>query len=100
MLVKVPQEWLAAYPSSKGLGTWTRDLVARVDQLWRWAEAGVLPVVWLSGLAFPRTYLTAVLQVHHWVALPTGIKHARCSCVFIRIMLIVDFLLVLVPSPG
>eukprot|EP00884_Botryococcus_braunii_P014223 jgi/Botrbrau1/22801/Bobra.0132s0126.1 len=59
---KVPQAWLAAYPSNKGLGTWNRDLVARVDQLWRWVDPGVPPVVWLSGLAFPRTFLTAVLQ--------------------------------------
>ena len=47
----------------KPLGSWTRDLVARVDQFEKWATTAHPPMVfWLSGFTFPTGFLTAVLQ--------------------------------------
>lgn len=52
-----------AYPSLKPLGSWTRDLGQRVEQLARWAETAHPPVLfWLGGFTFPTGFLTAVLQ--------------------------------------
>ncbi|KAG2468256.1 DYH2 protein, partial [Polypterus senegalus] len=52
-----------AYPSLKPLGSWTRDLVHRVEQFSKWAETTHPPVLfWLSGFTFPTGFLTAVLQ--------------------------------------
>ncbi|MGH0188508.1 UNVERIFIED_CONTAM: hypothetical protein FKN15_030141 [Acipenser sinensis] len=52
-----------AYPSLKPLGSWTRDLVQRVEQFAKWAETAHPPVLfWLSGFTFPTGFLTAVLQ--------------------------------------
>ena len=51
------------YPSLKPLASWTRDLVARVDQFEKWATSAHAPMVfWLSGFTFPTGFLTAVLQ--------------------------------------
>jgi dynein heavy chain, axonemal len=59
---KVPPKWLTTYPSIKPLGSWTRDLLQRIDQLARWAE-GTYPICyWLSGFTYPTGFLTAVLQ--------------------------------------
>ena len=47
----------------KPLAAWTRDLVARVDQLEKWATTAHPPMVyWMSGFTFPTGFLTAVLQ--------------------------------------
>ena len=47
----------------KPLPSWTRDLVARVDQLEKWATTAHPPMVfWMSGFTFPTGFLTAVLQ--------------------------------------
>lgn len=35
---RVPELWMSAYPSMKPLGPWVRDLVARIDQLRKWAD--------------------------------------------------------------
>ena len=52
-----------AYPSHKPLGSWTRDLVARVEQFAKWAETGHQPIIfWVAGFTFPSGFLTAVLQ--------------------------------------
>jgi dynein heavy chain, axonemal len=59
---KVPPLWLKAYPSLKPLGAWTRDLLARIDQLARWVEGTYPTVYWLSGFTYPTGFLTAVLQ--------------------------------------
>ena len=37
---KVPAIYLKSYPSLKPLGSWTRDLLARLDQLNKWIKAG------------------------------------------------------------
>jgi len=60
---KVPAMWSKAYPSHKPLGSWTRDLVQRVDQFFKWAHTGTMPLIfYLSYFTFPTGFLTAVLQ--------------------------------------
>lgn len=60
---KVPSAWLKTYPSLKALGPWTRDLLARIEQLARWVEGTYPRLYWLGGFTFPTGFLTAVLQV-------------------------------------
>ena len=62
MLVQIPAAWLKAYPSLKPLGAWIRDLMARLDQLSKWATGDYPVVYWLSGFTYPTGFLTAVLQ--------------------------------------
>lgn len=60
---RVPSTWQKMYPSMKPLAAWTRDLVQRVDQLFKWAETAYPPnIFWMSGFTFPTGFLTAVLQ--------------------------------------
>ncbi|MEW5313998.1 MAG: hypothetical protein WDW38_005527 [Sanguina aurantia] len=59
---KVPAAWLKTYPSLKPLGPWTRDLLARVEQLSTWAADTYPRLYWLSGFTYPTAFLTAVLQ--------------------------------------
>ncbi|XP_049764343.1 dynein axonemal heavy chain 2 [Schistocerca cancellata] len=60
---RVPTEWLKAYPSLKLLGSWSRDLVLRVEHFAQWAETTHPPVLfWLAAYTFPTGFLTAVLQ--------------------------------------
>ncbi|XP_076454460.1 dynein axonemal heavy chain 2-like [Babylonia areolata] len=61
----VPPTWQKAYNSMKPLGSWTRDLVQRMDQLSKWAETSHPPTIfWMSGFTFPTGFLTAVLQTY------------------------------------
>jgi dynein heavy chain len=60
---KVPSAWLKTYPSLKALGPWTRDLLARIEQLARWVEGTYPRLYWLGGFTYPTGFLTAVLQV-------------------------------------
>ncbi|XP_074107880.1 dynein heavy chain 2, axonemal kl-2 [Cotesia typhae] len=60
---RVPSTWLTAYPSLKPLGSWTRDLISRVQHLAKWAETTRTPLLfWLAAYTFPTAFLTAVLQ--------------------------------------
>jgi len=60
---RVPSMWSKTYPSLKPLGSWTRDLVQRVDQFFKWAHTGSMPLIFhLSYFTFPTGFLTAVLQ--------------------------------------
>lgn len=59
---KVPLSWQSAYPSLKPLASWTRDLVARVDQLDTWSKGDPPVVFWISGFTFPSGFLTALKQ--------------------------------------
>ncbi len=59
---RVPAAWLKAYPSLKPLGSWTRDLLARIEQLAAWVEGSYPTCYWLSGFTYPTGFLTAVLQ--------------------------------------
>jgi dynein heavy chain len=60
---KVPSVWLKTYPSLKALGPWTRELLARIEQLARWVEGTYPRLYWLGGFTYPTGFLTAVLQV-------------------------------------
>ncbi|KAJ8920059.1 hypothetical protein NQ315_011713 [Exocentrus adspersus] len=60
---RVPPVWLKAYPSLKLLGSWARDLSARVDHFAAWAATTHPPLFfWLAAYTFPTGFLTAVLQ--------------------------------------
>jgi dynein heavy chain len=60
----VPASWeRKAWPSMRPLGSWTLNLVQRCTQLADWtADMALPPVVWLSGLFNPSSFLTAVMQ--------------------------------------
>ena len=62
---QVPGSWEKyAYFSKKTLLDWFADMKERVAQLVIWAEAlDTPPVVWISGLFNPMSYLTAIMQV-------------------------------------
>eukprot|EP00438_Fugacium_kawagutii_P007471 Skav230096 [mRNA] locus=scaffold283:2039:36053:- [translate_table: standard] len=64
----VPTSWLFAYPSLKPLSSWMPDLADRIEQLNTWGFVGeperVPKVLWLGGLTYPTSLLTAVLQQH------------------------------------
>ena len=59
---KVPALYLKAYPSLKPLGSWTRDLTARLEQIHGWISGSYPGVYWLAGFTYPSCFLTAVLQ--------------------------------------
>ncbi|RZC39320.1 dynein heavy chain 2, axonemal-like [Asbolus verrucosus] len=60
---RVPSGWLRAYASLKLLGSWTRDLVARIEHFETWATTMHAPLLfWLTAYTFPTGFLTAVLQ--------------------------------------
>ena len=61
---RVPKAWSVAYPSVLPLASWMRDLGRRVAQLRKWSESGAPRIIWLGGLAFPNSYLSALQQVH------------------------------------
>jgi len=59
---KVPALYLKSYPSLKPLGSWTRDLMARLEQIGDWIENTYPKCYWLAGFTYPSCFLTAVLQ--------------------------------------
>jgi len=61
--LKVPRLWGSTYPSLKPLGSWTRDLAARVEFFRSWVEDGLPVCWWLPAMTYPTGFLTAVLQV-------------------------------------
>lgn len=62
---RVPSSWLKAYNSLKLLGSWTRDLIQRVEHFEVWAATVKPPLLfWLAAYTFPTGFLTAVLQVN------------------------------------
>lgn len=61
---RVPDVWSQVYKSKKPLGSWTRDLIARILQFSEWAATTHPPVLFNLGyFTFPTGFLTAVLQV-------------------------------------
>jgi hypothetical protein len=77
---KVPAAWLKAYPSLKGLGPWTRDLLARIEQLARWAEGSYPRIYWLGGFTYPTGFVTAVLQVRVVSCASHMFLRSACGC--------------------
>lgn len=78
---------IQAYPSHKPLGSWTRDLVARVEQFSKWAETGQQPIIfWAAGFTFPSGFLTAVLQTSARQNNVGGIPVALCCWMMIEIL--------------
>uniref|UniRef100_A0A7S2RVL0 Dynein heavy chain n=1 Tax=Mucochytrium quahogii TaxID=96639 RepID=A0A7S2RVL0_9STRA len=59
---RVPSAWGTCYPSTKGLGSWMRDLDQRVAFLTTWLTGGLPKAFWLSGFTYPTGCLTAILQ--------------------------------------
>jgi len=58
----VPTAWLFAYPSMKPLSSWMPDLADRIEQLNVWGFQAVPKVLWLGGVTYPTSLLTALLQ--------------------------------------
>lgn len=64
-LNKVPRQWeLIGYSSTKPLSTWYNDLKARVEYISNWVVNGHPYVHWISGLFYPKGFITGVLQNH------------------------------------
>ena len=54
---------LQAYPTMKPLGSWTRDLIQRIDFYEKWCTTAKPPsIFWLAAFTFPTGFLTALLQ--------------------------------------
>ncbi|CAH1180440.1 unnamed protein product [Phaedon cochleariae] len=62
---QVPRMWnRIAYNSLKSLGSWTRDLILRLDFIYMWVRYGHPTSYWISGFYFPQGFLTGALQTH------------------------------------
>lgn len=62
---QVPGMWnKIAYNSLKSLGSWTRDLILRLDFISIWVRYGPPTSYWISGFYFPQGFLTGTLQTH------------------------------------
>ena len=62
---KVPKNWQdQAYPSLKPLGSWVKDLIARVEFINSWLVSGPRDSYWLSSFFFPQGFMTAALQMY------------------------------------
>lgn len=60
---EVPKLWSAnGFKSTKSLGCWVQDLLMRIDFIQLWADEGQPKSSWLSGLFFPQSFLSGVLQ--------------------------------------
>eukprot|EP00668_Euglena_longa_P046636 GGOE01062321.1.p1 GENE.GGOE01062321.1~~GGOE01062321.1.p1 ORF type:complete len:2198 (+),score=861.46 GGOE01062321.1:644-6595(+) len=59
---RVPRVWLKTYPSIKPLASWSRDLIARVEQLSTWGMGSQPKTFWLSGFTYPTGFLKALQQ--------------------------------------
>merc|ERR1711881_26665 len=58
----VPDSWSVAYPSTKPLASWVRDLIERIEQVSTWGVSQPPRVFWLGGLTYPTGFLKALQQ--------------------------------------
>jgi dynein heavy chain len=60
----LPDAWRRLAPQTqKGLGSWMSHFQRRLDQYQRWIKDGTdPPVMWLSGLHIPESYLSGLVQ--------------------------------------
>ena len=66
-LDRVPPQWKKlAYPSERGLISWTENIKARLDQmnLWKDDPTKLPKVVFINRLINPNSFLTAIKQVY------------------------------------
>ena len=64
---QVPEPWGetgAGFPSLKPLGSWYKDMIARVGFMRGWLEGGPPNSYWVSGFFFPQGFFTSALQSH------------------------------------
>lgn len=61
----LPPKWAAnTNPTKKSLAEWFIETLDRVSQLVEWTDnIETPPVLWISGLFNPMSYLTAIMQV-------------------------------------
>lgn len=60
---QVPKIWAdVGFLSMKPLGSWTQDLIDRVQFLQKWIDGGTPNVFWISGFFFPQAFITGTLQ--------------------------------------
>jgi dynein heavy chain len=65
LIRKVPLNWETyAYPSLKPLGSWFKDLIARMEFMSLWLTSDTIPSYWVSAFYFPQGFMTAVLQTY------------------------------------
>lgn len=62
---KVPLAWeKVGYSSNKPLSSWMNDLNERITYIDNWIKNGHQPCHWISGLFYPKGFITGVLQNH------------------------------------
>jgi len=60
---QVPNMWAdKGFLSLKPLGSWTQDMLSRIEFLNNWIQHGTPNFYWISGLFFPQAFFTGILQ--------------------------------------
>ena len=62
---KVPTLWAkVSYLSLQPLGSWYKDLIARIEFMDKWITQGPPDSFWMSAFFFPQGYMTAAVQTY------------------------------------
>jgi len=62
---KVPPAWSkASYLSLQPLGSWFKDMIARIEFMDKWITEGPPDAFWMSAFFFPQGFMTAALQTY------------------------------------
>jgi dynein heavy chain, axonemal len=63
LLNQIPELWMKkSYPSLKPVGSYINDLKMRITYFQQWVDNGQPQLIWLAGIFFTQSYLTALLQ--------------------------------------